>query len=103
MVLVYLPWRRAQLKNQSKLLHAVDLELVLQPQVDDQHPKVPATSTSTARVLASEVNFVVLDQTATCDVTVTNLILAKSGNPGLQFLDKWPQVCLPASKGSLQL
>lgn len=72
MVLVYLPWRRAQLKNQSKLLHAVDLELVLQPQVDDQHPKVPATFTNTARVLASGVNFVVLVQTATCDRDKSN-------------------------------
>ena len=70
-------------------------------QEDDHHPEGPVTSTSKAMALPSEINSVVLDQMAACDITTPNLIFAKRSNPGLQFLDEWRRDCLPASKGSL--
>lgn len=72
-----------------------------QLQEGNHHSEGPAKSTKEARALPSEMNSVVLDQMAACGITMPNLIFAKSNNPGLQFLDEWPQVCLPASKGSL--
>lgn len=78
-------------QNQYKPLHTVDLKPMPRLQEDDHHSEVPVISTNKARALPSEMNFVVLDQMAVCDITMPNLLFANSSNPGLQFLDRWPQ------------
>lgn len=72
-------------------------------QEDDHHSEVPALPASKARAQPSEMNSVVLDQMAACDITMPNLIFTNSSNPGLQFPDAWPQVCLSASKGNWEI
>lgn len=68
---------RSSVQNQYKHLHTIHLKLVPQLQEDDQRSEGPATSTKKAKTLPSEASSVVLDQMASCDITMPNLIFAE--------------------------